>query len=386
MPAAHAARPASPARIAEVLVHRRPIPLVRPFVTAVRTATELDVMIVELRDGDGHSGWGEAPCSWRVTGESPQSVAAAVEGALAPAVVGLDADDPAAASLACERALTRNAAARMAVDCAAHDLAAGRAGVPLHRFLGGAGAPAVVRTDMTLSAVSSADGIPALARAAAEHAAQGFRTLKVKVGAGADDVAAVAAVRAAAGAEVVLRADANQGWSVGEAIRVIRGWEDAGLGVELVEQPVHRDDVEGLAAVTAAVGTPVLADESVCARRDLREVLRLRAAGLVNIKLAKTGGLREALALLELARANEVTALIGCMMEGHVGIAAAAALASVADAAQAPGALPGSVAHDLDTGLWLAASPVAGGVAYDGQLVRLSDAPGTGIAGLAAAR
>jgi L-alanine-DL-glutamate epimerase-like enolase superfamily enzyme len=363
-------------RIESVLVHRRSVPLVRPFVTAVRVAHAVDAVLVEVRDSDGRSGWGEAPTSWRVTGESAASVTAAVDGPLGAAVAGLPVDEPAEAGAALERAVVRNSSARMAVECAVYDLAARAAGVPLFRYLGGR--EQTLRTDMTLSAAATAAQARELVATAVGQVAAGFRTLKVKAGAGGDDVATLAAVRAAVGPDVTLRVDANQGWTPGQAVTVIRAWEDAGLAVELVEQPVHRDDLAGLAFVTARVATPVLADESVWTRRDLRQVMTEGAADLVNIKLAKTGGLREALALARLADEYGLGVLVGCMAESHVGIAAAAALAS----ALAPRG--STVPQDLDGGLWLTASPVDGGVTYAGESITLPELPGTGIRGLAA--
>ena len=372
-------------RIHSVTIHRRSVPLVRPFVTAVRVSNQVDAVLVEVRDGDGRSGWGEAPTSWRVTGESVASVAAAVEGPLSAAVVGLPADDPAEASAALEQAVVRNSSARMAVECAVYDLAARGAGLPLFRYLGGR--ENALRTDMTLSAAATATEARELVRTAVEQVAAGFSTLKVKTGAGADDVAVLAALRQAVGPHVTLRADANQGWTPQQAVAIISAWEDAGVGVELVEQPVHRDDLEGLAFVTARVATPVLADETVWTRRDLRQVIASHAADMVNIKLAKTGGLHEALALARLAADCGVGVFVGCMSETHVGIAAAAALAS---ALAGPAGLAGlagpggaGVPQDLDAGLWLTASPVDGGVAYEGESITLPEAPGTGIHGLA---
>jgi L-alanine-DL-glutamate epimerase-like enolase superfamily enzyme len=362
-------------RIHSVTVHRRSVPLVRPFVTAIRVAHEVDAVLVEVRDDDGRSGWGEAPTSWRVTGESPASVTAAVEGPLGAAVAGLPADEPAEASAALERAVVRNSSARMAVECAVYDLAARVAGVPLFRYLGGR--EATLRTDMTLSAAATAADASELVRTAAREAAAGFLALKVKAGAGGDDVATLAAVRNAVGPGVTLRVDANQGWTPRQAVAVIGAWEDAGLGVELVEQPVHADDLAGMAFVTDRVATPVLADESVWTRRDLRQLVSAGAADMVNIKLAKTGGLREALGLARLAREHGIGVLVGCMAETHVGIAAAAALASALTAGDA------GAPQDLDGGLWLTASPVVGGVAYDGDSITLPELPGTGIRGLA---
>jgi len=365
--------------IESLRVHHRRVTLVRPFVTAVRSATAIDVVLVEARDSDGRSGWGEAPTSWRVTGESRQSVTAAVEGPLTEAAFGHPADDPAGTSGLLARSLVRNSAARMAVDCALYDLAAQASGVPLYRYLGGEHGN--VRTDMTLSAGLPGEDDDALIATALQHRDAGFGTLKVKVGAGGDDVSVLRRVRAEVGADVGLRVDANQGWSAEQAVSVIGAWEDAGLGIELVEQPVAMDDLDALEFVTRHVHTPILADETVWTTRDLTEVVRRRAANMINIKLAKTGGLREALRMAELARENGVTVIIGCMMESHVGISAAASLAC---ALESTAAAPLGTAHDLDAGLWLTRSLVTGGATYQRDIVRLPDTAGLGISELAA--
>jgi len=360
-------------RIDRIAFHRQTIHLRRPFVTAVRTAHSIDVLIVEVRDSDGRSGWGEAPTSWRVTGESADSVTAAISGPLWEVVQGQSSTDPSALSELLERAVVRNSSARMAIDCALYDLAAQSAGQPLYRYLGGAADE--VRTDMTLSAAIGPADIGELIRSAVEFAEAGFRTLKVKVGAGGDDLTTMVEVRRAVGEDVRLRVDANQGWSTTQAVSIIKALENAQVVLELVEQPVARDDLEGLAFVTSQVSTSIMADESVWTRRDLREVIRLRAADAVNIKLAKSGGLREGLELIALARDNDIRVVVGCMAESHVGISAAAALASVAN-----GAAEGeSLTHDLDGGLLLMGSPVDGGVQYDGDRLLLDRNPGLGI-------
>ncbi len=360
-------------------MHHRQIDLVRPFITAVRRATAIDVVLVEARDSDGRSGWGEAPTSWRVTGESRPSVTAAVEGPLTAAVLGAPADDPVGTSALLARNLIRNSAARMAVGCALYDLAAQASGVPLYRYLGGDKGD--VRTDMTLSAGLRAEDDDALIATALQHRDAGFGTLKVKVGAGGDDISLLRRVRAEVGPDVVLRVDANQGWSAEQSVSVISAWEDAGLGIEMVEQPVAMDDLDGLEFVTRHVNTPILADESVWTTRDLNEVVRRHAADMVNVKLAKTGGLSEALRMAEVARQNDVTLIVGCMMESHVGISAAASLACAFESTKV--SARGS-AHDLDAGLWLQHSPVTGGAAYERDVVRLRDAAGLDISKLAA--
>ena len=378
-------------RLTELRTHRVRVPLVGHFTTAVRSATELETVLVEAVDSDGRSGWGEAPIS-RVTRLSTEQAVASIQGPLAALVLGRNsgtagsgAAGPAAGELdgalaQLERS-SEPAAARMAVDCALHDLAAQQLGLTLGAYLGramhGAGAAgaapaATVETDMTLSVAPPEE----LAAKAAMHAAAGFRCLKVKLDAGMDVLASMRAVRAAAGPDVVLRIDANQAFDAGTAIRIIRDLEDAGLEIELAEQPVPAGDWAALAQVSAAVDTPVMADESLWTLADLDRLLQHNAAPLVNIKLAKAGGLRHGRRLLERARAEGLGVVIGCMLESPVGIAAAASLASLLPATDR------SAAQDLDGGLWLAASPVAGGAGYSGRTIRLAPEPGLGITGL----
>jgi L-alanine-DL-glutamate epimerase-like enolase superfamily enzyme len=355
--------------IETVTATRLTTPLHTPFATALRRTTTTDTVVVRVTDSDGRTGWGEAPQVWQVTGESLAGAEACVTGPLSTVVVGRDADDLLPVTRAVAAAVAGNHGAKAAVDVALHDLAARRRGVSLPVFLGAANHR--VATDVTLAA-GDAD---TLAGAALERTLERFTVLKMKVGTdAATDVERVRAVRAAVGDDVRLRLDANQGWTPREAVRVISALEDAGLGVELVEQPVRAADLDGLAWVTARVGTPVMADESVYGLRDLVEVLRRRAADLVNVKLAKCGGLAVARALLELARAHEVGTIVGSMMETHIGVGAAASLVA---------AMGTTLTSDLDAAWWAASSPVVGGMRYDGPQVVLPDTPGLGIEALA---
>jgi L-alanine-DL-glutamate epimerase-like enolase superfamily enzyme len=172
------------------------------------------------------------------------------------------------------------------------------------------------------------------------------------------------------GGDVLLRADANQGWTAKEAVRIIRFYEDEGLGIELVEQPVPARDFQGLKYVTDSVDTLILADESVFSPRDAFEILSMRAADLVNIKLMKTGGIRNALAICAMARACGVECMIGAMMETKISVTAAVHLAS---------ATPIITRADLDPPILCASDPVEGGAVYSGPKITLSGGPGLGI-------
>lgn len=357
-------------RIERVSTRRVSASLHTPFVTALRRTTTTDTVVVQVTDSDGVVGWGEAPQVWQVTGESLAGAEACIAGPLAAVVTGRDADDWAETCRAVAGAVAANHGAKAAVDVALHDLAARRRGVSLSVFLGGTSLR--VATDVTLPAGEPA----ALADAAASRVAEGFTVLKLKVGTdAATDVERIRAVRAAVHSEDVrIRLDANQGWTAREAVRVISALEDAGLDIELVEQPLPAADLDGMAWVTARVGTPVMADESVYGVRDLVEVIRRRSADLVNVKLAKCGGLAVARTLLEVARAHGVGTVVGSMMETHIGVGAAASLVA---------AYPTTAVSDLDAAWWASSAPVVGGLTYDKAVVVLPDAPGLGVEGLA---
>lgn len=340
-------------------------PLHTPFVTALRRTTTVESLLVEVRDTDGVIGYGEAPQVWRVTGESIEGARACIEGPLRAAVLHGDPEDLQPMLRRVHASVVGNRGARGAVDVALHDLVSRRRGMSLQRLLGGTGQR--VRTDVTLAA-GDMEGLVTSAR---ERVSEGFGLLKLKVGTdAAGDVERVSAVRAAVGADVRLRVDANQGWTAREAISVITALEDAGADLELVEQPVAARDLDGLARVTAAVSTPVMADEAVFDLLDLVELIRRGAADLVNVKLAKCGGLGPATALLAVADAAGVGTTIGSMMETAVGVGAAAALAAAHGCTQVA---------DLDAAWWAAEPVVTGGIRYEQGVVVLPASPGLGV-------
>lgn len=362
--------------IERIHLHPVRVTLHNPFVTSLRRATHAESLLVEVVDSDGRSGWGEAPQVWQVTGESLAGASAAIEGPLSGHLLGHDPADLIGLTDAVERAIVGNLSAKSAVDVALHDLAASTVGVPLARYLGAPPDRMTVRTDVTLS-VGTPDEV---AEDAVAKVAAGFTLLKAKVGTDArGDVDRVRAIRDAVGPGIAIRLDANQGWTAKEAVATMSAIEAAELDVELVEQPLPAHDLTGMASVTARIGTPVLADESVYGIRDLVRVIETRAADMVNVKLAKCGGLRVARTLLDLAHAHGLGTVVGSMMETSVGIGAAASLVAAYDT---PATSRLCAISDLDAAWWLAESAVTGGAVYDGASVRLSAEPGLGVIGL----
>ncbi|TBL76008.1 dipeptide epimerase [Paenibacillus thalictri] len=355
-------------RITRIETSRLRVPLKKPFKTALRTVHTAESVIVRIAADSGHTGWGEAPPTLAITGESVESIEAFIHG-ITPKLVG---ESP----LLYERLLpvlhgaaVRNSSAKAAVEMALYDLLAQHGGVPLYQLLGGH--KNEIETDFTVSVGSPEE----MGEDAVQYVKSGFTVLKIKVGLGdADlDIRRVKAIRERIGYGIKLRLDANQGWDAKTAVRLIRAMEDGGLDIELVEQPVKAHDIAGLGLVTSQVDTPIMADESVFSPADALEVIRQRSADLINIKLMKAGGMYHAETICRMAEASGMECMIGSMIESRVGASAAAHFAA---------AKRNVTRVDLDSPLMMSEDAVEGGVMYEGNRIVLPDVPGLGIFGV----
>ena len=211
------------------------------------------------------------------------------------------------------------APARCALDLALHDRIARQRRQPLWQLLG-LPQPPVLATCFTIS-IAEPEEMAQQAAAAAQYG-----TLKIKLGSD-DDFARLAAVRSAR-PDAKLRVDANAGWSPEEAMPLVERLERFDL--ELIEQPVRRDDFAGMGYVQARTSVPVVADESC---QSLADVEALAAAGVqgINLKLMKAGGLGPGLRMARRARELGMRVMLGCMIETSIGVTAMAHLAGLAD-------------------------------------------------------
>lgn len=230
-------------------------------------------------------------------------------------LVGTEEDDPDKLHARLDAIADGNTAAKAAVDIAVFDLLSKRDGRPLYEFLGGRRNRML--TDMTIGIESKEVTV----QKALRHYKAGFRALKIKVGLDIDeDIRRVAAVRDAVGPKVELRVDANQGYTVDQAIRFCE--EMKTLGVVLVEQPVKAEDLAGLKKVTLASDVSVMADEAVKSVLDARKVAREGIADMFNIKLMKCAGVNNAVTINRFAEAADMRTMVGCMGEIQLSIAA----------------------------------------------------------------
>jgi L-Ala-D/L-Glu epimerase / N-acetyl-D-glutamate racemase len=320
-----------------------------PFVIARGGQSEHRTVWVRLTDGDGHEGWGEAAPS-KFYGETADSVVAALKvyGAMLP-------DDPFQledAERRWEGKLRGNAAARAALSAALHDLIGKRLDIPVYR-LWGLDPCKAPRSTFTIG-LDAPDRIKAKVREAEE-----YPILKVKLGTD-HDTEILRAIREATDKEI--RVDANCGWTVKRAIGMLPILAE--FGVTVLEQPLPPHDLDGLAAITAQADIPVIADESCLTAVDIPPLIG-RVDG-INIKLAKCGGLREALRMIAVARAHGLMVMVGCMIETSLGITAAAHFTPLVDFV------------DLDGAALLADDPFTG-ARIDGGQVTLPSGPGLGV-------
>ena len=350
--------------VAAVRRHLHRAPLRHPFVTAARRTEAVEYVVAEVELAGGTVGQGSAAETVAVTGEDAASNLAALDGPLGAALRGARGTiGELSARIAA--AMPGATSAKAALEVALHDAWARAAGRPLVELLGGS-AEETMRNDMTVSLEEPAT----MAERAREAVAAGHEILKIKLGHDiAEDRERLAAVVEAA-PSARLRLDANQGWLPDQAVEIITGFEADGLPVELVEQPVAAGDVEGLARVTAAVSLPIMADEAVWSAADAHRLLEARACDLLNIKLAKTGGLRGAIEVAEAARRAGIDCMLGAMMEPRISITAAAHLAL---------AHPAITMIDLDPPAWFASALPRGGIVQERGVLRLSGGPGLGL-------
>ena len=322
-----------------------------PFVIARGGYAHHRNVIVRLTDDDGVEGFGEAAPN-RYYGESVATVIAAL-GQFKPIIERVDPMALESIEAHLNRVLRGNASAKSAVSSALHDLVGKRLGLPVHRIWG-LDASAAPQSSFTIAIADSNE----LERRVAE--AREYPILKIKLGTDRD-MEIVRIVRNAA-PEKRLRVDANAAWTAKHAVRMSEFLADQ--GVEMLEQPVPANDIEGLRFVRKRSKLPVFADESCLVATDLPKLAG--AVDGINIKLAKCGSLREALRMVHTARALDMQVMAGCMIESSLGISAIAQISPLLDFA------------DFDGAALLSSDPFRG-TSIAGGAIRLSDGPGLGV-------
>ncbi len=327
----------------QVRIETRTVHPTRPFAISRATTAEKTVIFVRIGRGIGEA------AVYSSLGDTLDGVLAFLR--QAEEALGDDPFDLEGIEQRLHRLASGYSSAKNALLMALYDHVAQELGVPLYRLLGLSGKP--VPTSYTIGLGTPEEMVQDL------KAHPEFSVYKIKVGV-PGDLELLQELRRHT--DRPFRVDANGGWQPKEAVRKIRQMAD--LGVTLVEQPVPADDLEGLAYVRQHSPLPVIADESVRTSADLPALVG-RVDG-INIKLVKSGGIREALRMIHIARAFHLRIMLGCMVETSVGITAAAHLASLVDDV------------DLDGAYLLADDPYEGAWIQEGQ-IHLPPRPGLGV-------
>ncbi len=343
--------------IRDITVEPLNIPLLEPFTIATGGITEARNVLITVTLQDGSVGYGESAPFPPSTGESQGTALAAAQDCV-EVLKGRDATHWRVLAELVHSIYYSQGTVCTAIEMAILDALTHSYNIPLYVFFGGAST--TIETDISIPLVTPERGY----QLAQEILARGIKTIKIKVGSGdiGEDINRVEAIRAGAPG-LGLTLDANQGYTPNEAMLCLEALDDRDIRPLMMEQPVHKDDYEGLRYVTQHTTVPIAADESASNASAVERLLTMRAVNVVNIKLMKAGIL-EALDIAALCRVNHIRLMIGAMIESRLSIAAAAHLAA---------GLGGFSFIDLDTPMLLATDPFTGGYEQQGGLYSVSN-------------
>lgn len=359
---AAAGQPARSTLIEDVELYPFNLPMREPFHVSLGTITAAENVLVRLKTHDGVIGWGEAGPYSPVTGET-QAVDLAMGKDLANLVRGRDPFTLSAIVADMDGFTPTNTSIKAALEMAIWDICGKLAGQPVYKLLGGYRDS--FETDMTIGMASPEK----MASEATKYVQNGFKTLKIKLGDGAEpDTQRMKAIREAVGYGIKIRSDANQGWTAAETVRSLRMMEK--YQMQICEQPVPYWDVAGLKYARDNSPTPIMADESVHSPHDALTVIRENAVDCINIKLMKSGGLLRGMQIATVAASGGVTCMVGCMEETRLALTAGAHLVA---------SQKNIVYADLDAFFELLVDPVIGGMQVKDGIVTLPKTPGLGL-------
>jgi L-alanine-DL-glutamate epimerase-like enolase superfamily enzyme len=337
--------------------------LKEPFVIANETTEVADNIFIRLETETGIIGWG---CSTpdAVTSETKETVLKNFEVAKR-LVVGCDPTRINLVNFALENEIAGNPSLKAGVNMALYDIIGKMAGMPLFRLLGG------YREKIATSVTVGLNPKDLMVEKAKQIVSAGFKFIKVKCGIDVDqDIENILAIREAVGSAVKLRLDANEGYSVEDALRIVMMLEKKGVDIEILEQPTKANYLYSLKDVTRQCSVPIMADETALTLRDSVKLVKLEIADMINIKLMKIGGITNAIKANALAELADVPVMVGCMNESMAAMSAGVHFAC---------AFRNVEYADLDSALDFINDVAKGGPRYEEGYVIPSEKPGLGI-------
>jgi L-alanine-DL-glutamate epimerase-like enolase superfamily enzyme len=336
----------------------------KPFVISLGAVTHANSIGIKIHTNqEGLYGVGEASPFSYITGDTQEGDFELAK-MLAKLLTGKNPLEVEDRVYDLDRQLKLNPTIISAFDMALYDILGKYTDMPLYALWGGKNNRDIT-TDMTIGI----DTPEVMAKEALSYKKDGFPAIKVKLGEGTkSDVARIKAIREAIGLDIPVRIDANQGWDAVTAIKTLKELEK--YNIEHCEEPIPRWNNTDLAYVRSKSPIPIMADESVFDHYDAFRLASMKACDYFNIKLAKSGGLNNALKIISIAEASGIKSQVGCMSETRLGLTALAHLVV---------ARKNIVHFDLDSALQLSVDPVTGGITYgENGIVNVPDAPGIG--------
>jgi len=342
-------------------IYRFSIPM-HPFTIATGTMHYAQNIFIRLHTGDGLYGVGECSAFPMIAGET-QSTCFEMAKDFAALWKGKDEANIDERLDELDAFTAFNRTIKSAFDMALFDLAAKRAGLPLYRYLGGS--KKSLQTDLTIG-IASPESMAATAK---DFISRGVAILKVKLGKDATtDIERIRLIREAVGAQPRIRIDANQGWTFEESKTVLQAI--AAYEVDFCEQPMRYYNDGLLPLLRQHSPIRIMADESVFDHHDAERLMQAGACDYINIKFAKSGGIREALRINKVCEASGIPCMMGGMLESRVALTAFAHFATTQD---------NIIFYDMDTCmLGHKVDPVTGGVRYNNYFVEIPEAIGIG--------
>lgn len=354
--------------ITEIQIAQLTIPLIQPFITAVRRTECVHDVVILVKTDCGAIGYGSAASTPAITGDSTESIITTLKTILGPPLIGRNIVELNSLLLMNNQAIDGHTSAKAAIDIALHDLFAQYCGLPLYQLLGGH--KNQINSCITISVKAQKE----MVSDAVKLLQQGHNTLKIKLGLNpVEDMERVRAIRKAVGPNIRLLVDANQGWSVQDALKIIQTFTQEHLNIKLIEQPIKANEVLHLKAISTQVDCPIIADEACFSPQDALYMATINACDGVNIKLMKSGGIDQAQAIYHIAKTAQMQIMVGCMLESPIGIAAIASFAV---------SKPDILYADLDPIFLIRENYIIGGAQQSNNTIILADKPGLGIEGI----
>jgi len=338
--------------------------LKEPFAIANETVDIGENVFLKIETDTGIIGWGCAtPDS--VTSETKETVMDSLNTVVKDLLLGEDPIRIHFLNDVIEDKLKGNPSLKAGINMVLYDILGKEADMPLYKLLGG------YRDKIETSVTIGLSPVDVMVEKAKEFVSQGFNCLKVKCGMDPDqDIEVVLAIRNTVGPNVKIRLDANEGYTLEKALRVIETLEKLGADIEILEQPTPAKYLYALKEVTAQCPVPIMADETAFTLRDSLRLIKMEIADMVNLKLMKIGGITNAIKANLFAELAEIPVMLGCMNESMGAMAAGVHFACAFKNVQYA---------DLDSALDFKEDVVKGGATYKDGYVIPSDKPGLGI-------